>query len=139
MNKNEVYTFLSNMYKDVLLDLNVNKVSQYFSPDYIQVTDGLQSNLNEFLNHLLTLKSIVKSLSQSPFYPFLYDEEEEAATLRYDVNVEKKTGEKGKVEVIAIFTLINGKIIKCHELTHVIENKEEFRDIGKINTIVNPV
>ncbi|AVD54222.1 hypothetical protein [Priestia filamentosa] len=70
MNKNEVYTFLSNMYKDVLLDLNVNKVSQYFSPDYIQVTDGVQSNLNEFLNHLLTLKNIVKSLSQSSFITF---------------------------------------------------------------------
>lgn len=135
MNKNEIYTFLSNMYKDVLLDLNVNKVSEYFSPDYIQVTDGVQSNLNEFLNHLLTLKRIVKSLSQSPFYHFLYDEEEGAVTLRYDVNIEKRTGEKGKVEVIAIFTLINGKIIKCHELTCPLKNKEEFGDIGRVNEL----
>ncbi len=135
MNKNEVYTFLSNMYKDVLLDLNVNKVSQYFSPDYIQVTDGVQSNLNEFLNHLLTLKNIVKSLSQSSFYHFLYDEEEGAVTLRYDVNIEKRTGETGKVEVIAIFTLIDGKIVRCHELTCPLKNKEEFGDIGRINKL----
>ncbi|YCA43880.1 nuclear transport factor 2 family protein [Bacillus sp. JZ8] len=135
MNKNEVYTFLSNMYKDVLLDLNVNKASQYFSPDYIQVTDGVQSNLNEFLNHLLTLKNIVKSLSQSPFYHFLYDEEEEAVTLRYDVNIEKRTGETGKVEVIAIFTLIDGKIVRCHELTCPLKNKEEFGDIGRVKEL----
>lgn len=105
------------MYQDVILDLKLDKISEYFSDQYMQVTDGTEVNIQGFHTHMETLKSIVDTLELSPFYDFLFDEEKQTATLRYEVHVKKKNGDSGVIEIIAIFELKDGEILRCNELT----------------------
>lgn len=132
MNKKEVFEFLNAMYKDILIEMNVDKISEYFTQGYIQITDGVKSDINEFKSHLITLKKITKSLEVSPFYDFLYDSTEKVATLRYIVHVEKNNGYSGGVEVIALFEVEGNKIVRCNELTSPIEKDCELESIGSV-------
>ena len=103
MNKEQAFQFLSNVYQDIVVELKVEKIPDYFSEKYHQTTDGITTNITEFTNHILALKDVVKTISISPFYDFLFDYEYQTATLRYTVSVDKKDGHTGKIEVIAIF------------------------------------
>lgn len=132
MNKKEVFEFLNAMYKDILIEMNVDKISEYFTQGYIQITDGVKSDINEFKSHLITLKEITKSLEVSPFYDFLYDSTEKVATLRYNVHVVKNNGYSGDVEVIALFEIADNKIVRCNELTSPIEKDSELESIGSV-------
>lgn len=132
MNKKEILEFLNTMYKDILIEMNVNKIPEYFTKEYIQVTDGVKADIHEFKSHLITLKEITKSLEVSPFYDFLYDSTEKVATLRYDVHVEKNNGYSGDVEVIALFEIEGNKIVRCNELTSPIEKNSELVSIGSV-------
>lgn len=133
LHKEQAYTFLKQVYQDVILDLKLDKISDYFSDQYMQVTDGTEVNIQGFHNHMETLKSIVDTLALSPFYDFLFDEEKQTATLRYEIHVKKKNGNSGVVEIIAIFELKEGKILRCNELTRSLQPDDEFNTIGKIN------
>ncbi|MBJ8025541.1 nuclear transport factor 2 family protein [Bacillus cereus] len=117
-------TFLKQVYQDVILDLKLDKISDYFSAEYIQV----------FHTHMETVKSIVESILLSPFYDFLFDEEKQTATLRYEIHVKKKNGNSGVIEIIAIFELKDRKIIRCNKLTRSLQHDDEFNTIGKITT-----
>nr|WP_307839902.1 nuclear transport factor 2 family protein [Bacillus cereus] len=133
LNKEQAYTFLKQVYQDVILNLKLEKISEYFSAEYIQVTDGTEVNIQGFHTHMETVKSIVETLLLSPFYDFLFDEEKQTATLRYEIHVKKKNGNSGVIEIIAIFELRDGKIIRCNELTRSLQHDAEFNTIGKIN------
>lgn len=134
MDREEVFSFLDNMYKNILIDMNVDEISNYFIDDYVQVTDGVKSDLEEFKKHLFTLKNIVKTISISPFYDLLFDEKSNVATLRYIVHVEKRNGECGDVEVIALFELNNFKIVRCNELTTPLDSVSGLEDIGRVSS-----
>ncbi|EJR64173.1 transposase [Bacillus sp. AF62] len=117
LNKEQAYTFLKQVYQDVILDLKLDKISDYFSDQYIQVTVGTEVNIQGFHTHMEVLKSIVETRALSPFYDFLFDEEKQKATLRYEIHVKKKNGNIGVIEIIAIFELKNGGILRSNELT----------------------
>ncbi|WP_255300851.1 hypothetical protein [Bacillus thuringiensis] len=55
MNKEQAYIFLKRMYQDIILDLKLDKISNYFSAEYIQVTDGTEVNIQGFNNHMQIL------------------------------------------------------------------------------------
>lgn len=134
MNKKQAYQFFTEVYQEIIVNLNINQIPEYFSEQYIQVTDGVRTNMIDFTNHIVTLKEHVASMSVSPFYDFLFDEAKQTVTLRYIVHVNKKNGETGDVEVIAIFELANNKIIRCNEMTCPLSNNKELENIGTINT-----
>lgn len=133
MNKSEVYQFLSDLYHDILLNFDVNKIPFYFSKKYLQTTDNKVSNLNEFTSHIQTLKKIVRKIEISAFQDFLYDDDEGVATLRYNVHVEKMDHTIGVIEVIALFEIKDDKVIRCNEVTNPLNHKEIFQDIGSVN------
>ncbi|MEH7152142.1 hypothetical protein V7095_17310 [Bacillus thuringiensis] len=81
-----------------------------------------------------TVKSIVELILLSPFYDFLFDEEKQTATLRYEIHVKKKNGNSGVIEIIAIFELKDRKIIRCNELTRSLQHDDEFNTIETITT-----
>lgn len=56
MNKSEAQQFLSNMYQDIVSEMNTEKIADYFSEDYVQVTDGSHIDLVQFKDHIRTLK-----------------------------------------------------------------------------------
>ncbi|MEC1259598.1 nuclear transport factor 2 family protein [Bacillus swezeyi] len=133
MNKNEAKQFLSQMYQDIVSEMNVEKIPDYFSSRYIQITDGNKIDLAELTDHMLALKEVAESITVSPFHEFLFDEDLQTATLRYTVEVVKKSGNCGRIELIAIFKLDDYKIVQCHELSNVIEGGDGFDELASIN------
>ncbi|KAA6450660.1 nuclear transport factor 2 family protein [Bacillus swezeyi] len=133
MNKNEAKQLLSKMYQDIVSEMNVEKIPDYFSSRYIQITDGNKIDLAELTDHMLVLKEVAESITVSPFHEFLFDEDLQTATLRYTVEVVKKSGNCGRIELIAIFKLDDDKIVQCHELSNVIEGGDGFDELASIN------
>ncbi|GGE35406.1 hypothetical protein GCM10011391_12670 [Pullulanibacillus camelliae] len=133
MNKQQAYEFLKEIYHEIIINMNTQRIPHYFSDTYIQVTDGVHTNRDEFINHIKTLKTIVQSIQVSPFFDFLFDQDKQTATLRYHVNVHKKNGDSGDIEVIAIFELNDYQIVRCNELTFPLNKNESFQNIGTIN------
>lgn len=135
MLKAEAINYFREMYEHVLLNFSIDKIPLFFAEEYIQVTNGVPSNRDIFTKHIKTLKNIVKRISMSDFYDALFDEAKQVATLRYIVEVTKISGYKGRIEVIAIFHINDGKITRCNELTHPLDNEAHFSDIGTINSL----
>lgn len=133
MNKAEALAFLTEVYHEIVVGMNVEKIHHYFSDDYIQMTDGIQSDIHEFKHHIGALKDALASISISPFYDFLYDEPLQTATLRYLVGIQKKDGTKGQIELIAIFELDGRKVIRCNELSRPIDSDPAFKEIASLN------
>jgi len=136
MNKHEAIRFISQMYTDIVVNFDFDKLPDYFHNDYYQVTDGKKINIEEFKKHLTTLKATVDKIIVSPFYDALYDEELQTLTLRYTVDVTKKSGTRGLIELIAIFEIKNGKIVRCNELSHALHNVKEFKELASISSPV---
>lgn len=133
MNRKQAYDFLTEVYQEILVAMRIEKIPYYFSEKYIQTTDGVSSNITEFTNHISVLNDVVNSISISPFYDFLFDENKQTATLRYTVTVDKIDGNTGEIEVIAIFELSDNLILRCNEQSCPLNQDEELKDLAKIN------
>ncbi|MEN2448466.1 nuclear transport factor 2 family protein, partial [Bacillus sp. JR_15] len=133
MNKSEAQQFLSNMYQDIVSEMNTEKIADYFSEDYVQVTDGSHIDLVQFKDHIRTLKNVARTITVSPFHEFLFDERLESAAVRYTVKVVKKNGDRGRIDIIAIFKMNGFKIVQCHELSHASEGTKGIEELAKIS------
>jgi len=133
MNKTEALQFLTDMYNDIVVGLNLEKIPVYFKEEYYQVTDGVKTNKEEFTRHIATLKEIVEKIKISPFYDTLFDEELQTMTLRYTVDVTKKNGNNGQIELIAIFELEGHKILRCNEISCPLNKADEFKEIASVS------
>ncbi|ANF96973.1 hypothetical protein [Paenibacillus bovis] len=133
LSKSEALTFLNKMYRDVVIGMDDTCIEQYFVPEYVQVTDGVRSNLDEFKHHVRMLRQEVQSIKISPFTHYTYDEPIQTATLRYIVDVVKKGGKRGQVELIAIFELQGEQILRCHELSSPLDQGADFKDIASLS------
>lgn len=131
MNKQQLQQQIEQVYLDILIELNLEKVDTYFAPYYFQVTDHVRTDINKFKAHLEKLKAVVKSLTIETFKDMLIDEEKQTVFLRYDVIVEKMDNSIGNIEVYAVFTFNDdGKVIACNELTK--EYDEQVKGLGSI-------
>lgn len=133
LNKSEAMIFLNGMYRDIVIGMDDTCIDQYFVPEYVQVTDGVRSDLAEFKHHIRMLRQELQSVQISPFTHYVYDEPLQTATLRYTVDVEKKNGKRGQVELIAIFELQGEKILRCYELSCPLDQKAEFKEIASLS------
>ncbi|MBR0622297.1 nuclear transport factor 2 family protein [Bacillus sp. RP12] len=133
MTKKEAISFIKEMYEEVLIKFNIEKVEAYFSPDYQQVTDGKVSTLDEFKKHLSTLKGLTKQLEIPAFHDVLFDEDTQQGCFRYTVHVELASGDRGLIDVMALFTLLDGRFIRCDELTKSHKQHETLEQLGHIN------
>ncbi len=133
MTKKEAISFIKEMYEEVLIKFNIEKVEAYFSPDYQQVTDGKVSTLDEFKKHLSTLKGLTKQLEIPVFHDVLFDEDTQQGCFRYTVNVELASGDRGLIDVMALFMLLDGRIIRCDELTRSHKQHETLEQLGHIS------
>ena len=48
----------------------------------------------------------------------------------HHVKVDKKSGQRSEIAVMARFTLASGRILRCDELTHLLVGEREDRDLG---------
>ncbi|MBY7957370.1 nuclear transport factor 2 family protein [Vibrio fluvialis] len=110
------------------------EVERYFASSYQQVADGAVLNLSEFKQHLLTLKQLTRSMTVTVV---AMAQQDEHVFSRHQVSVEKRNGERSMVEVIAHFQWREGKIVRCDELSRVIDGDQSDRALASVRNSVN--
>lgn len=104
-------------------------MERYFASSYEQVADGAVLNLSEFKQHLLTLKQLTRSMTVTVV---AMAQQDEHVFSRHQVSVEKRNGERSMVEVIAHFQWREGKIVRCDELSRVIDGDQSDRALASV-------
>lgn len=94
---------------------NTTDYTKYMSEQYVEEIDGQTFDFQQWVHHMNTLKGMMKSYSLH-FNSIVAEGNKIASS--YEVLATKKDGTKLNVRVIAIFTLQNGKMIHCDELTY---------------------
>ncbi|ATI93576.1 nuclear transport factor 2 family protein [Salmonella enterica] len=123
--KQTVIAALQTLITDPLHD--ESKIAVFFAPDYQQSVDGVQLDYSGFIKHMKAIKSHTKRMSIS--IKSVVAENDMVFTHHY-VDVEKNQGEKSEFEVFACFTLSSDKIIRCEELTRMIQGLPGDSDLG---------
>ncbi|OIN15985.1 hypothetical protein AO411_2021865 [Salmonella enterica subsp. enterica serovar Sarajane] len=123
--KQTVIAALQTLITDPLHD--ESKIAVFFAPDYQQSVDGVQLDYSGFIKHMKAIKLHTKRMSIS--IKSVVAENDTVFTHHY-VDVEKNQGEKSEFEVFACFTLSSDKIIRCEELTRMIQGLPGDSDLG---------
>lgn len=129
MEKKEMKTLIEDAYAEVLNSLKVEKIEKYFGTQYLQTTDGVNSNFNQFKQHIVALQKVTQKIQVTNFQEEMFDVENQKIFLHYVVNVTKIDGKIGHVEVFAVFTVSENKIVRCEELTRALDDKT-LNDLG---------
>lgn len=101
-------------------NMQTQDYTKYMSTDYIEHIDGKVFNFQQWLHHMKSLKSLMKS------YELTFDEivtEGNKIATSYVVHATKKDDSKIDIRILAIFKLKNKKMVYCDELTHIIKGK----------------
>ncbi|MBV8048853.1 MAG: nuclear transport factor 2 family protein [Paludibacterium sp.] len=101
--------------------------ADYFSPDYRQQVDGRLLDYAAFTRHLDTLRQHVATFSIR--FDQLIVEADKVVSVHYPTIV-KHDGTRAEYKVIAIFTVAAGRIVRCEELTYMLEGEPQERDLG---------
>lgn len=119
---------MENMYHEVFENLKVEKIAEYFSPNYEQTTAGERMDYQALVAHIKALRDHVESIQILPFEETIH--EGNKMVLRYLSRITKKNGLISKSAVIAIFEIQNDKFIGCWELAKIIlgEKQDELLD-----------
>lgn len=108
------------------------KIAAYFAADYQQCVDGKTLNYPGFIRHIALIKSqttkmniVIKSMAA----------ENDMVFTHHFVHVVNEQGEHSEFEVFACFTLSQKKIIRCEELTRMINGSARDRDLGSRDSL----
>lgn len=129
MEKQEMKTLIEDAYADILNNLKVEKIERYFDTQYLQTTDSVNSTFNQFKQHIVALQKVTRKIQVTEFQEEMFDVENHKIFLHYVVNVTKIDGKVGHVEVFAVFTVNENKIVRCEELTRALDDKT-LNDLG---------
>lgn len=104
-----------------------NAIARYFAPEYRQEVDGKGLDYAGFVQHMALLKKLTQRIDLA-----LLAIAADGGTVftHHRVTVEKKDGTQTIIEVLARFTLLNGQIVQCQELTRLISGNHSDRDLG---------
>ncbi|AUG52658.1 hypothetical protein CSC3H3_07970 [Thalassospira marina] len=102
-------------------------LASFFTRDYIQIVDGETLDLDGFLQHAATLRNALIRAEVS--FEKIIAQDDTIADIHI-VRAEKKNGDHIRVKVIAFYTLRDGRISRIEELTHLLDGKDEDRDLG---------
>ncbi|MEL5471037.1 nuclear transport factor 2 family protein [Serratia nevei] len=98
-----------------------------FSADYRQQVDGKVLNFEQFEQHMRLLKRQTRRMTLSVIAAA---ERGEAVLTHHLVEVEKRDGSCSRVRVLAHFTVREGRICACDELTELLAGSPGDRDLG---------
>ncbi|AMO47061.1 SnoaL-like domain-containing protein [Kosakonia oryzendophytica] len=105
------------------------KIRAFFSPQYRQYVDGESLDFHGFVDHMARLKQLTHAIEVTIIAIAHADQE---VLTHHRVVVSKKAGGQSHVDVLAHFTLQDGMIIRCEELTRLIQGPEGDRSLGHI-------
>ena len=102
-------------------------IARYFSPRYVQKTDGRTLDFPGFVAHVRELKRTLKNVKIT----FERAVAEGASVVSiHRAEAEKVAGGRICIRVFALFVIEDGKIVFCDELTRLEEGAAEDRDLG---------
>lgn len=130
LDREEYLTFMENMYRDILENLKVEKIPDYFSPNYVQTTGGENIDYQGFVDQIKDLKQHVESIQVLPLEETVCEGNRMA--LRYLRRVTKKNGLLSNVAVLGIFEIQDDKLVRCWELSKVILGEKEDKALNAI-------
>ena len=102
-------------------------IGRYFSPRYVQKTDGHTLDFAGFVAHVRELKRTLKNVKIT--FERIVAEGASVVTI-HRAEAEKVTGGRISVRVFALFVIEEGKIILCDELTRLEQGAAEDRDLA---------
>ena len=102
-------------------------IARYFSPGYVQKTDGRALDFPAFVAHIRELKRTLKNINIT--FERLVAEGANVVSI-HRAEAEKIAGGKVSIRVFALFTIDDGKIGLCDELTHLEQGVAEDRDLA---------
>ncbi|MCE3269561.1 MAG: hypothetical protein K0R49_1815 [Burkholderiales bacterium] len=108
-------------------ELNLDKISQLISHDYVQYVDGHKLQYGDFIKHLQAQRKIVAKI-QVKFISILA--ENDKVSTHHIVTVYKRDGSISEFEVFSVFTIRNNQVIQCNELTRLISGNPKDHDLG---------
>jgi len=102
-------------------------IGRYFSPRYVQKTDGHTLDFSGFVAHVRELKHTLKNVKIT----FEHAVAEGASVVSiHRAEADKVAGGRISVRVFALFVIDEGKIVLCDELTHLEQGAAEDRDLA---------
>jgi predicted SnoaL-like aldol condensation-catalyzing enzyme len=102
-------------------------IARYFSPGYVQKTDGRELDFAGFVAHVRELKRTLKNVKIT----FEHSVAEGANIVSiHRAEAQKVAGGKVAVRVFALFVIEDGKIVLCDELTRLEQGGAEDRDLA---------
>lgn len=102
-------------------------IAKLFSADYRQQVDGKTLDYMQFVQHMALLKQLTRSMTLEMV---AIAGQDDSVLTHHRVRVEKRDGSLSLVKVLAHFTVRDGKICACDELTQLLEGDRADRDLG---------
>src|SRR5580700_3700669 len=102
-------------------------IARYFSPCYVQKTDGRTLDYPGFVAHVRELKRTVKNVKIT--FERMVAEGANVVSI-HRAEAEKTAGGRISIRVFALFVIDEGKIVLCDELTRLEHGAAEDRDLA---------
>ena len=104
-----------------------NVIARYFSPTYVQKTDGRTVDFQGFVAHVRELKRTLRNVRIT--FERMVAEGASVVTI-HRAEAEKIAGGRIAIRVFALFVIEDGKIVLCDELTRLEEGAREDGDLA---------
>lgn len=120
---------IEQVFRDVLENpvFDLFFIEKYFSKDYIQCVDHHQLNYEEFILHIKKLK---EKVAEQKIEILTYAENGNIIFTHHLANSVLKDGSTVLHKVLAEFTIEDNKIIRCDELTLLLEGDFSAKNLG---------
>ncbi|REC47435.1 nuclear transport factor 2-like protein [Chryseobacterium pennipullorum] len=102
-------------------------IEQYFSRDYVQTVDHQQLHYEEFVLHIKKLK---EKVAEQHIDIVSYAENGDSIFTRHIAKSFLKDGSYALHQVMAEFTIRDQKIVRCNELTLLLEGNHAEKNLG---------
>jgi hypothetical protein len=106
---------------------SIEELAKYFSPNFIQVSDGHSLGYKDFLVHVGELRNVMKSINFK--IEQIASENGLVATHHIATGI-KQNGKTVKTEFFAFFTLKDNKIVNCQEVSRMLQGENEDKDLS---------
>jgi len=107
---------------------NEATIRAWFSADYQQYVDGETLDFSGFVSHMAALKGLTQAMD----IELVAIVGQDTTVLTHHIVTVKKAGQPSRIEVFAHFTLRDGLIIRCEELTRLVAGAEQDRLLGSL-------
>lgn len=102
-------------------------IARYFSPRYVQNTDGRTLDFAGLVAHVRELKRMLKNVKVT--FERMIAEGANVVSI-HRAEAEKVAGGRISIRVFALFVIDEGKIVACDELTRLEQGAAEDRDLA---------